>query len=169
MQVSQLNRGRLRLEDFRGVGELLRSFKLALRVNDFCAALALGLGLFGDGALHLLGNVHLLHFHFGDFDAPGFRVGIEYDLKLGVDFVTLGENFIQFELPDDAAESGLRELRRRVLIILDLGEGQIRIHHAEVAHRVDFHGDVVARDDVLRRHVERFQPQTDAIQSFNRP
>ena len=125
-------------------------------VNDFGAALAFGFGLLGDGALHLFGNVDLFHFHLGDLDAPGLGVLIEDDLQLGVYFVALRENFVELELADDAADRGLRELRCRVLIVLHLRHREIGVNDAEVANGVHFHGNVVARDDVLRRNVKRF-------------
>src|SRR6266481_3670417 len=162
-------RGGLCFQNFGGVGEFLRSFKLSFRVNDFCTAFALGFGLLGDGALHLLGDVDLFHLDFGNLNAPRFGVGVEYDLKLGVDFIALRENFIEFELSDDAANGGLRELRRRVGVVLHLGKGQIGVDYAEVANSVDLHGHIVTRDDVLRRNVKRLDTQIDTVERFNWP
>ena len=53
-------------------------------MNNFCAALAFGFRLLGDGALHLFGDVDLLYFDFADFDAPRFGFGVEDNLKLGI-------------------------------------------------------------------------------------
>ena len=47
-------------------------------------AFALGLRLAGNGALHVLGKVHLLHFHFGDLDAPRFGLFIQDGLQTRV-------------------------------------------------------------------------------------
>jgi len=71
----------LRLQHFGGVGEFLRGFELAFGVNDLCAALAFGFRLLGDGALHLFGDVHLLHFDFADLNAPRLGVLIKNDLQ----------------------------------------------------------------------------------------
>src|SRR5260370_191319 len=169
LQVTKLNRGGLRLQNFRGVCKFLGSFKLALGVNNLRPALALGFGLLRDGALHLLGDVHLFDLDFGNLDAPGFRVRVENDLELGVDLVALREYFIEFELSDDAADGGLRELRSCIGVILHLGERQVGVHHAEVAYRIDLHRNVVARNNVLRRNVERFDSHVDAVERFNRP
>src|SRR5438270_698069 len=169
LQISQLNGRWLRLQHFGGVGQLRGSFKFAVGVNDFRAALALGFRLPGDGALHLFGNVDLLDFYFGDFDAPGFGVLVQDYLELGVHFFALGEDFVQFKLADDAAQRGLRELRGGVLIVLHLRERRVGVDDAEITHGVHFDGDVVAGDDILRRNVERFKPKADAVQRFDRP
>src|SRR6266478_939876 len=169
LQIAQLDSGLLRLKNFGGVSEFLRSFELTVSVNDFGAAFAFGFRLAGDGALHLFGNIHLLDFHFGDLDAPGFGVLIENDLQFAVDLVTLGENFVQVKLSDDAAQRGLRQLRSGVLKICHLRQRQIGIHHTEVTYRVYFNRDVVVGDDVLRWNVQRFETQADAIERFDRP
>src|SRR6266478_7012542 len=169
LQIAQLDSGLLRLKNFGGVSEFLRSFELTVSVNDFGAAFAFGFGLASDGALHLFGNVHLLDFDFGDLDAPGFGILIENDLQFAVDIVTLGENFVQVKLSDHTAQRGLRQLRSGILKICDLRQRQIGIHNAEVTYRVYFNGDVVVSDDVLRRNVERFEAQTDAIKGFDGP
>src|SRR5438309_2301595 len=54
-------------------------------------------------------------------------------------------------------------------VVLHLRKGQVGVHHAEITNGVYFHGDVVARDDVLRRNVERLNPHVDAVQCFYRP
>jgi len=51
---------------------------------------------------------------------PRLGFGVQNDLQLGVDFVALGENFVEFELADHAADGGLGELGGSVLIILHL-------------------------------------------------
>src|SRR2546427_11577774 len=56
LQVAELDRRSLRLQNFRGIREFLGSFKLTLRVNDLRSALALSFRLFCNGALHLLGK-----------------------------------------------------------------------------------------------------------------
>ena len=71
LQVAELDGGGLGLENFGGVGEFLRCFELAFRVNNLGAALAFGFRLAGDGALHLLGNIHLLHFDFATLMPQG--------------------------------------------------------------------------------------------------
>ncbi len=147
----------------------MRGFEFAVGVNHFGAALTLGFRLACDGALHLLGYVHLFDFHFADLDAPGLGVLIENDLQLGVYAVALRENFVQFKLTDDAADGGLRQLGNRVLIILHLRQRHVGIDDAEITYGVYFNGDVVAGDDVLWRDVERFDAERDAIESFYGP
>src|SRR5260370_27127940 len=169
LKVAELDCGRLRFENFRGVGELLRGFKLSFRVNDLCTAFAFRFRLLGDGALHLLGDVDLFHLDFGNLNAPRFGVGVEYDLKFGVDFIALRKNFIEFELSDDAANGGLRELRGRIRVVLHLRKRAVSVDHAEVANGVDLHRDLVARDDVLRRNFEGLNSHVDVVESLDGP
>ena len=111
----------------------------------------------------------MLHFHLADLDAPGLGFGVENELQLGVDFVALREDFVEFKLTDHAADGGLRKLRSRVLIVLHLREREIGVDDAEIADGVHFHGDVVARDDVLRRDIERFDAHAHARKRFDGP
>ena len=52
---------------------------------------------------------------------------------------------------------------------MHLGEGHVGVDYAEVADRVYFYGDVVAGDDVLRRNVQGFDTEGDAVESFDGP
>ena len=153
LQVAQLQRRRLAADDLGGLGELLRRLELALRVDDLRALLALGLRLLRHGALHLGRQVDLLHLDQRDLDAPGLRVLVDDLLEARVQLLALGEQLVERRLAEHAPQRRLRELRRRVEIVLDLHDRLVRVHDAEVDDRVDLHRDVVPRDDVLRRHV----------------
>jgi len=62
-------------------------------------------------------------------------------------------------LSEHRAQRRLRELARRIEEIRHLDHGLLRIDDAEIHHRVHFHRNVVARDHVLRRHVEHHGAQ----------
>ena len=145
--------------DLGGLRELRGSFKLAFGVDDFRPALAFGFGLTRDGALHLLGNIHLLDFNLRDFNTPGLGILVKDHLQLAVNFFAFGENLVELELADYAAQSGLRFLRSGVKIVLHLRKSEVGVDHAEIADRVHLHRDVIARDDVLRGDIERFDAQ----------
>ena len=85
-----------------------------------------------------------------------------------VQLLALGEQVVELRLPEHAPQRRLRELRRGVQVVLDLDDRPARLHHAEVDDRVDLHRHVVARDDVLRRHVEHDRPQADAHHPVDR-
>ena len=70
LQVTQLDRRRLLLDDCGGHRQFLRGQVFTLGMDDFRATLAFGFGLAGDGADHLLGQLHLLHLDQGDLHAP---------------------------------------------------------------------------------------------------
>src|ERR1700758_557427 len=125
-------------------------------MNNFRAALALRLRLLGDGPLHILRDIDLFDLNLRYLDTPRLRILVKDLLQLGVNLFALGEDGVQFELAYQAAQSGLRELRSCVQVVLHLRKGEIRVDYAEVADRVYFYGDVVASDYILRRHIECF-------------
>ena len=135
------------------VGERLGGLELAVGVDDLGALLPLRLGLEGHGALHVLGQVHLLDGHLGDLDAPGVRVRVDDGLELPAQLVALGEQLVERGLAQDGAQRCLGELGGGVDVVLHLEDGLERVHDPEVDDRVHLHRDVVPRDDVLGRHV----------------
>ncbi len=155
-------------DDAGGLRQLRGGFELAGRVNDLGALLALGLGLPGHRALHVGRQIDVLHFDRRHLDAPRVGVLIENLLQLLVQPLALRQQIVELDLPEHAAQRRLRELRRRVDVVLDLDDRPPRIHHPEVEHRVDLDRHVVARDHVLRRHVEDHRPQADLHHAIDR-
>ena len=86
---------------------------------------------------------------------------VENLLELLIQPIALGEQIVELGLSQDAPERSLGELRRRVVKVLDRDDCLQRIHHAEEHHGVHLHRHVVARDDVLGRHVEDDRAQAD--------
>ena len=80
---------------------------------------------------------------------------IECGLQFHVEFLALPEQLVQLDFAQNAAQSGLRELRGRVKIIRHLDHRLGRLDDAEIDHGIHLHGDVVARDDVLRGYFHR--------------
>src|SRR5215470_5087936 len=139
LQITQLDRHRLLLQRRGRFGQLRRGLELAVRVNDFRAALALRLRLAGDGALHLLRNIDLLDLYLRYLDTPRLRILVKDYLQLRVYLFALGEDLVQFELAQHAAQIGLRKLGSGIQVVLHLRYGEIRVHHAVVTHRFDVH------------------------------
>ena len=54
----------------------------------------------------------LLNFHANHFDAPFVRRFIQHLPQLTIDAFTTGQRLIEFQVADDVAEIGLRELDR---------------------------------------------------------
>src|SRR5262245_28205209 len=142
-------------QHLRGLGELGGGLEFAVGVDHLGSALALGLGLLGHRALHVLGQVDLLHLDVRHLDAPGLGVLVDDALELLVDLVARREQVVELDLAEHAAQGRLGDLRGRVEIILHGDAGAHRVDHSEVDHRAHLDRHVVARDDVLRRHVER--------------
>ncbi len=88
---------------------------------------------------------------------------VDDPLELLVDLVARGEEIVQLDLAQHAAQGGLRDLGGGVEIVLDRDHRALGIDHPEVDHRAHLDGDVVPGDDVLRRHVEghRLQAHLD--------
>src|SRR5207245_10740194 len=116
-----------------------------------------------------LREVYVLHFHLGYLNTPWLGVVVKDDLRRGVYLFAFGEDFVELKLAHNVADRRLRFLRCGVEVVLHLRKREVRVHHAEIAHRVYFDGNVIARDDVLRGHVKSFDAQRDAIESLDRP
>ena len=74
-------------------------------------------------------------------------------LQLLIEPFSFRQQIIQFHLAEHTSEGRLRELRRRVVITLDLDDRPPRIDDAEIDNGVHLYRDVIAGDDVLRRHI----------------
>src|SRR5205085_11718336 len=62
LQIAELNRHRVPVDDLGRLGELLTGLELALGVNDLRSLFALGLGLPRHRALHRRRQLDVLHF-----------------------------------------------------------------------------------------------------------
>ena len=78
------------LDDSCGICQFLRRLKFTLGIDNFCPPLSLGLRLFGHGSLHLRRQIDMFQFDRGHLNPPGVGVGVQYFLKLGVDFFPCG-------------------------------------------------------------------------------
>jgi hypothetical protein len=87
------------------------------------------------------------------------RLLVDDRLQAVVDLVALGQQLVEVDLAEHAAEGGLRDLRGRDEVVLHLDDGLGGVHHAEVGDGVDLHRHVVLGDDLLRRHVQGDGPQ----------
>src|SRR4029077_13138982 len=109
--------------------------------------LALGLGLPGHGALHALGQVHVLDLHPLDANAPR-PLGrlVDDPPQFTVDGLALGEQLVHLRLADDRPQRGLRLLGYGEHVVLHVDDGLDRVHHAEVHHGAHPDADVVPGD-----------------------
>ncbi len=161
LQVAELHGDRLLRHHRRGVLEPLGGLELALGRDDLRAPLALGLGLARHRALHVARDLDVLHLDDRDLDPPRRGCLVDDRLEDLVDLVALGEQLVEDVLPEHRPERRLRDLRRRDHVVLDLHDRGLRLDDPEVGDGVDAHRDVVLRDHLLRRDVERHRPQVD--------
>jgi len=70
------------------------------------AAIALGLGLFGDRANHVLRQLDGPDLNVADLDAPCLGLGVEDSLDIGAEFLALRQHLIQLVLAQDGAQGG---------------------------------------------------------------
>src|SRR5580704_2618937 len=80
----------------------------------------------------------------------------------------MGKKFIELLLAEDRTQRGLRELRGLVHVIGNFDHSFPRLDHAQEDDGVYLQGDVVARDNVLRRHFQSLLPQGDANHAIKR-
>ncbi len=93
------------------------------------------------------------------FTPQGAVCVIENALQPQINLVAMRQQFVEFLFAQHRAQSGLRKLRSLVGVIRDFDHRLVGIDHAQKNDRVHFERDVVARDDVLRRNLQRFLPQ----------
>src|SRR5215831_15347910 len=161
LQVAELHRLRLLGEQLRRLEQRLRRLLLPLGVNHLRPPLALGLGLPRDRADHRLVQVDVLDLDVRHLDPPGVGLRVEDALDVEVELLPLGEHLVELVLAEDRPQRGLGELIRRGEEVLDLDDRLLRVDHAKEHDRVHLDRHVVARDDVLARHVEDDDPQVD--------
>src|SRR6266404_3153112 len=162
LQVAQLHRLRALREHGGGLLQLFGGLQLAFGVDHLGAPLALGFGLARDGAHHRLVQVDVLDLDVGDLDAPGVGLRVEDSLDVEIELLALRQQLVELVLAQHRAQRGLRQLAGGLQEVDHLDDRVLRVDDAEIDHRVHLHRDVVARDHVLRRHVEHHGAQVDA-------
>src|ERR1051326_659469 len=75
---------------------------------------------------------------------------------------------IELDFAENGAKRRLCELRSLIAIVEHFDDGAARLDHAQEHDRVHLQRDVVTRDDVLRRHLERFLAQRHAHHAIDR-
>ncbi len=149
LQETQLQRNRFLAHHRRGLHHFFRGLKFALGIDDLGAALALGFGLLGHGALHCVGQRHVLDLDRRDFDAPRFGLPVDDLLQLQVDRLALRKQVIQVGLAEHAAQRRLRHQRGGFEKVLHFHDRGLRIDDAEINDRVDRHRHVVSGHHLL--------------------
>src|SRR5574344_1644370 len=128
---------------------------VALRLRDHRALLALGAHLLLHRVADRPRRGDVLDFVARDLDSPGVGRLVDRRDDRRVDGRALLERTVEVELAHLGPHRRLRELRRREKVVADAVRGLRRIHHLHVEDAVDRHRDVVLRDALLRRHVDR--------------
>src|SRR5258708_17122896 len=131
-------------------------------MDDFGAAFALGLGLFGHGAEHGFGHVDLLDFDRDDFHAKGRGVAVDDGLDADVQGFAMSKEAVEVDFAEHRSQGGLGKLRGLVDVIGYFDDGLGGVDNAKRDDGVDLEGDVVAGDDVLRGNLHRLLAETDA-------
>ena len=77
------------------------------------------------------------------------RFDVQNALHIRAEFLALGERFVELVLAEYGAQGRLGQHVRGRQIVLDLDDRAFGIDDVEIEHRVDFHRNIVAGDDVL--------------------
>src|SRR5258708_3891205 len=96
-------------------------------------------------------------------------MGIDDGLNAQVESLAMGKKLVEFDLTENSTEGRLRELRGLVDVVRDFDDDFDGIDDAKGENGVDFEGDVVAGDDVLRRHLHGFLSEGDTDDLIDRP
>src|SRR3989344_4246983 len=144
----------------------MRRLELSLSRDDFRAAFALRLGLFGHRALHVVGERNVLYFDGGDGCAPRLGVRINDVFYLLVYLGGLREELVERELTDHVAHGGLTYLIRRLVDIFDSNDRLFGVRHVVVGDRGNIYRDVVLGDYLLRLNLHRDGAQRDALHAL---
>src|SRR5271163_2362812 len=80
---------------------------------------------------------------------PQVGLSVQNALHVGAELLALGKHFVEFVLAEHGAQRRLGQHVRRRQIVLDLDDRAFGIDDVEIEHRVDFHRNIVAGDDVL--------------------
>ena len=142
-----------------GLQQLGRSLQLALGMDHFGTALALGFGLLGDGPNHVFVEVNVFDLDIGHLDAPGVGLHVQHLLQILVDLLALGQQLVQLVLAQNGPQGGLCQLRCGLHVVFDLNHGQLRVHHTGIHHGIHLDRDVVPGDHVLLGHVHHHGAQ----------
>ena len=89
-------------------------------------------------------------------------------MQTEIDFIAVCQQFVEFQFAQHGTQSCLRKLRSLVDVIGNFHDRLAGIDDTQKNDGVDFQGDVVARDDVLRRDLQGFLPQRNAHHAIDR-
>ena len=161
LQPADFQGGRVGADDRRRLGQLFRRRHFALRLDDAGALFPDRLGLAGDGALHLLGDVEVFQFDRLDLDTPALHRGAQHLQQAGVDRQAVAQQAVEFALADGVAHPGLGRLLHGVAPVGDRDDGAFRIGGAIPQHGVDLDRDAVAAERLLGVELLRDGAQID--------
>src|SRR4030042_1798782 len=126
-------------DDLSRFGQLAGGLKFALGMDDLGPALSFSFGLLGDRPDHRFRKVHVFRFYELDLDPPGVGVLIQDLLQLGVQFLPLGEEVVEFDLAQHAAQGRLRQLGWGIEIVLNVDDRFEGLYDSEVDDSIDFY------------------------------
>ena len=94
-------------------------FEMLMALYEPGAAFAFGLGLFGHRALHGVRQGDILDLDRSDLDAPGIRLTIDDFLEGEINFLPLGQQFIEFRLTEKFDAETRLHFSRLVIELVD--------------------------------------------------
>ena len=158
----QLQRPRVRGDHLGRLRQLRRRLDLALGRDHLGAPLALGLGLPRHRPLHLLGQLDVLDLDRRDLDAPLLGARVQDAAHLAVDRVAVARGSRPGpSCPAPRAASSTPAATSPAGSPPPRSMAWLRRRDRRVDDRVDADRDVVVRDDLLRRDLDRARARVD--------
>jgi hypothetical protein len=140
-----------------------RRAAFTLCLEDHRATTTLRRRLLFHRLLNVLRGIHLADLDALDANPPLVGRLVELASDLRVDLLALVERVVELHVAEDGPKRRLCEVRDGLLVVVDLQERLLRVHHLDVDDRVGRHRRVVSGDRLLSRHVERLCPHVERV------
>jgi len=147
--------------DSGGGGKIVGGNPVALRLGDGGAFFAFGGGLAAHDPLQILRHLNVLKADGIEMESPFGDVFADDSGDLLLDFLAFGEQLVERQVADHVAQGRLRVLRHGEPVVLHADHRLFGVDDLEEEHAFDRRRDVVQRDDLLPRNVQRQHPLID--------
>ena len=139
-----------------------RRFLFTFRTKDCLPPLSFRFHLFFHSILNCCRRNNVFQFHTVDFDSPWVCRLIQGSTHLCIDRFSGCQCLVEFQITDDVSKCCSRQVFDRHDWILDSVGIELWICDLKVNYGVDLHGNIIFRDDRLRRKIHNLFLQVNS-------